>query len=180
MNDNDVIAALIVALRVGLDLKNLQNVLIKQNYQPRDIGTPSQPTIFLHKIMADRYGFPSRKDVFNESTRLFDHTEAIWRTPTFQLDGLSTQDPANINSLTASDIVETAADVLQSQAFQEALIVDRIGIQRITSVRENYFTNDRERFQQNPSFDFILTYRPEWQSTVQPVNTYTFTTRPIC
>ena len=180
MNDNQVIAALIVALRAGLDLKNLQAVQIKQKYQPRDIGVPVQPTLFIHKIMAERYGFPSRKDVFNSMNNNFDHTEAIWRTPTFQMDGLATQNPADINSLTASDIVEAAADVLQSQAFREALLVDCIGIQRITTIRENYFTNDRERYEQNPSFDFVLTYRPEWKSTVPEVSDYTLNVRNVC
>ena len=170
MNDNQIIAILIQVIRTGLNLFGMNNVSIKQNHQPVQTGVEPGPVVYLHKINAPRYGFPGRKDVFNNTTNVFDHTETIWRTPTFQVDGLATQNPANITSLTASDIVEATADVLQSSATREALLVSGIGIERITNIRESYFSDERDRFEQSPSFDFTIDYRREFTSTVQEVS----------
>ena len=180
MNDNQVLLILLPILNSGMVSLGVTGVVIKQSYQPRGNGVETDPALYLHKIRAPRYGFPGRKDTYNQNTETFDHTESIWRTPSWQVDGLSTQDPANINQLTASDIVEAAADVLQQSRTREALLQDNIGIERITEIRELYFTDDRERHEQRPSFDFTLTYRREFPSTVQPVNDHTLKIRRLC
>ena len=173
MNDNDIIALVIRVLRTGLDAKNLQSVQIKQKYQPRDIGVPNGPVIYLHKISADRYGFPGRNDVYNRANGNFDHTESIWRTPVYQVDALSPNtNPADLTIPTASDVVETAADVLQLSSTRETLLAANVGIQRITTIRQNYFTDDRDRYEAAPSFDFTLTYRRQWITTTPPVDSY--------
>ncbi len=169
MNDNVVIRHLIAAMRTGLDSLGMQSVKIKQGYQRRQGITETGPTVYLHKVIAARVGFQSRKDVFNPANNNFDHTETIWRAPTWQVDGLSTQDPSSLIQLTASDIVEATADVLQLASTRETLLRNNIGIQRITTVRQDYFLNDRERHQQRPSFDFVLVYRHEIRSTVPQV-----------
>ena len=179
MNDNDVIAAFITILRRGLSEIGITSIDIKQGYQPRQVGTAIGPVLYFHKISTHRYGFPGRKDVYNAHTQTFDHTESIWRTPTFQVDGLSTQNPASLNQLTASDIVEQAADVLQLSITINRLRVHNIGIDRITTIREHYFNNDRDRFQQSPSFDFTLSYRREIASIVQPVNRHVLNIRRV-
>ena len=169
MNDNQVLQALLPILSAGLVTLGVTGVVIKQSYQPRQVGVEVGPALYLHKIMAPRYGFPGRHDVFNTMTNTFDHVENTWRTPTWQVDGLSTQNPSDIAQLTASDIVEAAADVLQQSSTRNALLMENIGIERITTIRESYFIDDRERHEQRPSFDFTLTYRREFSSTVPPV-----------
>ncbi len=169
MNDNEALMILIPALRAGLVAVGVTGVLIKQSYQPEPTGAEIQPTLYLQKIQAPRYGFPGRKDVYNPRTNQFDHTESVWRAPTWQVDGLATQNPSNTSQLTASDIVEAAADALQQSVTRETLLAGGIGIERITNIREDYFLNDRERHQQRPSFDFTLTYRRVFSSTVPPV-----------
>jgi len=169
MNDNQVLRVLLPILSSGLVALGVSGILIKQSYQPRQTGVEISPTLYIHKIQAQRYGFPGRKDTYNSTNRNFDHQESIWRNPTWQVDGLSTQDPNNIQQLTASDIVEAAADVLQQSATREALLQQDIGILRITNIREMYFVDDRERHEQRPSFDFTLTYRRVFSSTVPPV-----------
>lgn len=173
MTDNDIIALVIRVLRTGLDSKDLQAVRIKQKYQPRDIGIPTGPVIYLHKISADRYGFPGRKDVYNETNGNFDHTESIWRTPVYQVDALSPNtNPADLTIPTPSDIVETAADILQLSSTRDTLLADGVGIQRIITIRQNYFTDDRGRYEAAPSFDFTLSYRRQWTTTAPPVDSY--------
>ena len=179
MNDNDVLQVLLPVLSSGLVALGVNGVLIKQAYQPRQTGVEIPPTLYLHKIQAPRYGFPGRRDTYNAENQNFDHVESIWRTPVWQVDGLATQDPANLAQLTASDIVEAAADVLQQIVTRETLLRSNIGIERITNIRESYFTDDRERHEQRPSFDFTLTYRREFTTTVSPVLSQTCKVRRV-
>ncbi len=169
MNDNQVLAILIAILRNGFNLLAMPDIAIKQSYQPTKQGTPEGAAIFIHKIMAPRYGHPGRRSTYNAGNANFDTVDSIWRTPTFQISGLSPQNPADAASLTASDIVETAADILQTESTRETLLQSGIGIYRILSIRESYFVDDRDRHEQEPSFDVTLTYRREFQLTTPAV-----------
>lgn len=180
MNDNDVIAVLRTVILAGLARVGQAKIKVKQSYQPRQTAIEDGPAIYLHKILATRYGFPILNDVFQESSQMFDHTESIWRTPTFQVTGLSVQDPADITQLTASDITEITADVLQSSATRRALLASNIGIQRITTIRDNYILNDQERNEQAASFDFIVSYRRSVTTQIPPVTRYQLNIDRIC
>lgn len=180
MNDNDVIKIIIQVIRAGLDSYGLTTVRIKQGYQPRSQGVEILPAVYLHKISADRYGFPSRIDVYNEGNRNFDHTETIWKTPTYQIDALSPQNPADINQLTASDIAEATAEALQSEASLRTFKQSRISIDRISTIREAYFTDDRDRYEQRPSFDFTLSYRFQRRITAPAVSSQQCRVNRVC
>ena len=203
MNDNQVLIAVIAALRAGLNSFGLSQVRIKQSFQPRQTGVEIDPTVYLHKIAVDRWGWVGRKDQFstvldnpnypafgfsnvvgpdpgNPITNFdhgnfatgndqFLHNDVFYRAATFQVNALATQDPRKIDQLTASDLIESAADVLQSEDTIRALIASRIRMEHITAVREIYFLDDRERHEQNPSFDFTVTYMITRSSIVPPV-----------
>jgi hypothetical protein len=179
MNDNDVLAALIASLRTSLDSYGLTTVGIEQSYQPRQIGINRTPTVYLHKIMANRWGWVGRKDVFNTEQSEFNHSDVYYRAATFQIDGLALQDPRKIDQLTASDLVETSADALQSLETIESLAKKQIRIERITQIRENYFIDDRDRHEQVPSFDCIVTYLINRTAVTPPVTNYRFSAHSI-
>lgn len=164
MNDNDVIAIIIGILEAGFTSLSIPNVTVLQNYQPTQQGVIETPAIYLHKIDAPRYGFPGRQHVYNSVDEDFDTTETIWRTPTYQVNALAQQDPSDIASLTASDYVEAAAHILQTEATRQTLLQSNIGITRIRDIRIQYFVNDKDRHEQEPSFDFTLSYRREFIS----------------
>ena len=167
--DKRIVQAVIAVLRIGLDGFGLGSVKVKQSYQPRQSGAEIDPTIYLHKITIDRWGWVGRKDDYNPQESQFDHIDVFYRAATWQVNGLVTQNVSPPSTLTASDIVECAADVLQTEATIMALSDQRIRMEHITQVRETYFLNDRERHQQNPSFDFTLTYMVNRPSVVPPV-----------
>ena len=161
--------AVIAVLRSGLESFGLNNVKVKQSYQPRQSGAEINPTLYLHKITVDRWGWVGRKDNYQSQTNQFNHTDVYYRAATWQVNGLVTQSVRPPSNLTASDLVECAADILQSENTLQALSDQRIRMEHITQVREIYFLNDRERHQQNPSFDFTLTYRVNRSSVVPSV-----------
>jgi hypothetical protein len=77
----------------------------------------------------------------------------------FQISGLSTQNPADPNQLTASDIVNLAASIMQSRTTVATLEAQGVGVLKITEVRNPYFSDDRQRYEASPSFDFSLTHK---------------------
>jgi hypothetical protein len=96
------------------------------------------------------------------------YTETQQYATTFQASALATQDPSDTESLTASDIANLAAYVLQSGSTIAGLEAVGVGVLRVPQVRNPYFTDDRERYEASPSFDFTLTHK-QIVTTVIPV-----------
>ena len=98
------------------------------------------------------------------------YTESQQYLTTFQFSALATQDPSNVNSLTASDILNYARAVMQSLAFVTAIEAQGVGVLRIGAVRNPAFTDDRDRFEYEPSLDVIFSHK-QLISSVQPIVT---------
>lgn len=174
MRDNLLIAAIISVMQDGLVARGLPTVLVKQSYQPTQQGVPTAPTLFLDKISDHRYGHPQIKDVWDEDAATITHTEKEWIESTFQFTGLSIQDPTDLTQLTASDIVNTAAAILQSAYTRTVLLGQGIGIYRIMEIRTPKFSDDKGNFEYSPSFDFTLTHEQIYETTAPVVETTRF------
>lgn len=87
------------------------------------------------------------------------YTEIQQYASLFQMTALATQDPANPNQLTASDIANFGRYVMQSAQTIQALEAQGVGVLRVDQVRNPYFSDDRERYEASPSFDFTLTHK---------------------
>lgn len=159
MRDNEVIIFILSFLNTQFAARSLSDVIIQQSYQPRDQGIPLGRTVFIHKISAPRYGYPGNKSVYNEQTGLFDNRKTQWVTPTYQFDALSIQNPSDVNSVTASDLLEETANILQSSVAIKSFKEQGIDIFRIDAIRENYIIDDQGRHEQLPSFDFKIGYQ---------------------
>lgn len=169
MNDTQVIIILRAILRAALDAEGFSDVEILQNYQPRQQGVPEGRVIYIHKLPVRRYGHPQESNVYNAMTEDFTTTQTFWRLPVFQVNARAQQDPAAVNPVTASDLVETVADILQLPATRQSLLSDNIGIERITDIRVMYELNEKDRHEQVPSFDFTLNYRKDYSATTGAV-----------
>ena len=243
MNDNILIQKIITLLQNGLSAIGQGSILILQDYQPTQEGTPSAPTIFLHKVMDERMGAVYRQNAWNQTlsasftgaisanilsvsaissgslgigqtiqdgevnipqnvyintlgsgsggTGTYNlnasiaapvppesmtaipgmvYTETQQYITTFQFNALATQDPSNTANLTASDILNYAAYVMQSLTTITALEAIGVGVLKIGQIRNPYFVDDRDRFEANPSFDVSFTTK-QTIITVQPVVT---------
>lgn len=163
MLDNAQVRALSPLLIQGM--KDVgHDIIVKKDYQPTNQGLPEKPALFLHKIGDRRIGFPGRKDEWVEANPptipvgYMKHTERCWYETTWQLSALAIQNPKKPNDPTASDLVNYAAYVMQSQNMLIGLRDSGIGILRVMGVRNPYFVDDKNRFEANPSFDFTLTH----------------------
>lgn len=174
MLDNELIKELIAVLKTGLTANGLGNVSVKQSSQPTNQGADSGPTIYLEKIGDKRYGFLRRSDrwVFDADPPYFEHKEEQTYETSFQISALSIQDPQNVTQKTASDIVNIAAAVLQSDTARDTLQSKGIQMLRVQDVRNPYFVDDKGRFEAVPSFDFTLIHEQVIISTTPAVVIY--------
>lgn len=160
MLDNALITIIRNALIAGETIAGITGTPIAQAFQPTQQGVNTVPTIYIYKIGPDkRYGFPYWSDVWDEDTQKIIHTELQQYESTFQVSTLATQNPANQNQYTASDIANLCAAILQSQVTVASLQTQGVGIERITNVRNPYFLDDRARFEASPNFDFTVTHK---------------------
>lgn len=166
MLDNDLIKAFLPIINAGLIARGFNNVTVSQSYQPTQQGVFSGPSVYFFKVSDKRYGFLDRVSYWDEVNSQMVHTETQDYETTFQVNALSIQDPSDTDSITASDLVNTVSAILQSDSTVETLNSLDIGILRITDVRNPYFIDDKDRFEASPSFDFTLTHKQIYTTTV--------------
>lgn len=172
MIEADVWRALITVLRTGLDSQSLNDVTIHQSYQPIKQGPDTARSIYIHKITSQRVGHQGRKCNFNLGNDNFDEVEKYWLAVTIQLMPLVTQDITNENSLTAYDVVDLCAAILQTRATRKALLDAGISIQKIGQMPVGFSIDDKDQFDLDPTFDFVLLYEQTLSSTVPKVDTF--------
>lgn len=168
MTDNELIQLFVPIINAGLIDRGFTGIKIIQANQPTQQGVNDGPSIYFYKLMDHGYGFLGRKTEYDTVNMLGVHTEAQYYETTFQCSALAIQDPANLMSKTASDILKAASLVLQSDNTITTLNNSQVGILRITEIRNLYFKDDRGQFEAIPSFDFTLVHQDVFVS-VSPV-----------
>ncbi len=172
MLENQLYALLISILNEGAAAAGLpSNLQVMQAYQPTQQGAATSPTFYIHKMGDKRYGYPQRKEVWNQTTNNFDHHEIQQYETTFQIAALATPNPADVNALTVGDMLNLGAHVLQSDATVAILEAAGLGIYRVQLIPNSFFTDDRERFEAAPSLEFTVTHKQDILSKTPVVNT---------
>lgn len=162
MRDNDLFKILIAELKSQLVNQNLADVKVLRSYQPTQQSVSEERRIFIHKVTNPQVGTGI---IYNGTTRI----QQYLKRATFQFDALAQQDPSDINSLTASDILTTAADMLQSYKSIRQLRENGVNIERITDVRQSYFINDKDRNESAPSFDLTVSYQHNYENEIPSI-----------
>lgn len=151
-----------------------------KSYNPTQQGVNSGAGVYVHRIGATRrYGSPRRVNYWDSGVEYYKETQ-ILETP-FQVDALLIEDPKTATSatVTACDIAESVADYLQSAEGMAALRAADLSIYRITDIRLTYITDDRNRDESSPSFDFTLQHESVRISEVPIVSTFEAGLYPI-
>lgn len=127
-----------------------------RSYNPTQQGAPDDGIVVLHRLGSKRYGSPRRASHWDGDSEVFTETQ-LYET-TFQVDGLMIENPvtATASTVTTVDIVQSVAEYLQSYDGLAALRAAGLSILRITDIRLTYITDDRNRDEAAPSFDFVL------------------------
>ena len=177
-----VLAQLELRIPLYPQLASIAGLSVAQNFQPRQAGRQSDPTIYFVKISHKRYGFTGTRNTYVPPTDppppppaplgSFLHEEVQAYEQRYQFMALVPQRPSDPFALTASDVLDTVAGIIGSDACRAALQAQGVGILRITDVRNPYFTNDQNRFEADPSFDVVFTHTRTLESSVPKVQAY--------
>lgn len=180
MQDNELIRLFYPLIANGLAAAGYPGVTVIQANEPTQQGVPTNPLVTFTKISDHRYGFLSRKDVWNALSNTMVHSESQVYETTFQVNALVLQRPANTYRFTASDLVNAVAAIMQSDATRATLMASNVGVLRVQEVTNTYFKDDMDNFEASPSFDFVLTYN-RGRVTTTPVITLpiTINTYPV-
>jgi hypothetical protein len=174
MLDNEIYPLLISTIEAGLIPYGLSTTEVWQKNQPTQQGILYTPQIFLTKIADHRYGFLGREDRWDSLDSKMIHTEEQVYESTFQVNALSIQDPTNQTQITAADLVNITAAILQGDQGRETLRAGGLGILRIMDIRNPYFKDDRNQFEASPSFDFTVVHDQTVISQSPVVDTIVF------
>lgn len=174
MTDNEFIALFIAFLA-----PRMTRIVVKQANQPQAQGAESGPALYIARITDSRVGSPAVSDVWDADNLQMVHTETQAHATTWQLTGLVPQDPADLDALTAADVLAAAAMAVNSLAFVETLAGHGAGVGRVTDIRNPYFQDDADRFAASPSFDFTITHRRTQTITVPAAATIEFRTARV-
>lgn len=157
MLDNELIRLFLPLIKNGLSV-DFPGVIVKQANQPTLQGIETGPTVFFYKIADKRVGFRSSSDEWDETELKEFHTETQQYETTFQISSLVTQDPNNTALFTASDLVNYVAYIMQSANTLKILKESNVGLLRVDNITNEYFSDDRDQFEANPTFTFTLTH----------------------
>ncbi len=171
MTESDVWRAIISTLKAGLLAQGLGSVEVKQNFQPTSQGANIAPTVYIHKITTGLVGQQGVKYDYNDLNANFDETESQWLAPLFQLSAIVAQDIEDVDSLTAGGLIGTCAMIMQGRTARQLLLQAGIGIERVKEIRDANRIDDKDEFNQDPSFDFVLSYKQEISGTAPAAET---------
>ncbi|EEV4189243.1 TPA: hypothetical protein PN979_003146 [Escherichia coli] len=174
MRENDLNTLLRSVLLEGLTAHKLPVVAVKRSNQPTDQGPDSGPCLYFFVVTHHRYGSPQRTDEWDKENERMVHTESQWIETTYQITGSSTQNPADLESPTANDLIFHASAILQSDSAISQLRKNGVGVYRITDNRNTFFKNDRDQYEASPSFDITLTHKDITISTTPVASSVEF------
>jgi hypothetical protein len=158
MTDNQIFTVLFAQIRAGLIARGVANATVLQKPQPKQQGVPSGISVYLTMIAPKPLGHVRRDSVYDTVLETMTHTELQTWTQLYQVNAMSIQDPADVNQLTASDILKVVRQTLQSSAFIASIKAHGLAILRVNELRNTPFVNDKDEYEYSPSFDFTLTY----------------------
>lgn len=156
------------------------NVGCYKSYNPTQQGVASGALVVFNRLgNTRRYGSPRRESYWDTDTGHYKETQ-ILETP-YQVSALLIEDPktATSSTVTAADIAEAVAGYLQSYDGLAALRAANLSIYRITDIRVAYITDDRNRDESSPSFDFTLQHESVRISEAPIVSTFEAGLYPI-
>jgi len=178
MLDNALITNLIKIMDDGLAAINVTGITVAQDFQPTQQGMVKGPALYLHQVgPAKRVGFMRSDSRIIDNVMTRTQTQAL--ETHYQYSALSTQDPANQNQLTAQDIAQYAAYVMQSTDTVAKLSALGLGVLHVKEVRPQYFSDDRQRYEADATFDFGITHKQIIVTTVPVVETEEFQILPV-
>lgn len=173
MLDRQLYEMVFASLRGDAAARGLTGYVFKQTYQPTQQARPVGPAVYLHKITDRRYG--SQKVAYSDAAEitLRERTTQIVQTTLQASVTLPGDDPANA-PLTHGDVLKTVAAMLQSPKFIKYILPFKAQVLRVQDIRNDHYRNDRNQWEPNPTFDFVISHVDEFIDGVPVVTAFDF------
>ena len=179
MLDNPLITLIIATIIAQEAIAGIPNTPVKQAFQPTQQGVNTAPTAYMFKVLDNPIGFPERSNVYDAIAKAEVHTETQVYETTLQISTLATQNPTDVNQLTASDILNLIAYILRSDSTIEAFQKQGIAIIKVGQARNQPFVDDRQRHEFSPTFDFIIAHKQIVTNSVAVVQSNEFVIKTV-
>lgn len=135
-------------------------VRVKQNYSDTSSGPPDVPAIIMHHIGTERVGWQSRKgEVVNAADRVVER-QNVAETIQFNavLPSVKPEDET-VDTPTVQGVLTLASMILQSKPMLDALKSAGMGVQVVKAIQSNYIQNEKEQWENVPSFDLVICHK---------------------
>lgn len=172
MLDSQLQAILQSTLKTGFASQGYTTVAVKQNNQPRQIVVPSTPVVYFSGGTRHNYGWPTYKNVWNETTGKFDRTRTQVVHTTFRIGAIAPISPATPNALTSADTAQIANTILQNSDFITSLVAQDCNVFRVTELPAVPFQDSNDQYSWWCSFDIIFTHNDVFVSTVDAITDF--------
>lgn len=165
MTENEIYKAIRSEL-----IANLNKIEVKQAQQNTQQGISFNPVIYMFFISHYRYGYLQRLD--SPEGDVIKHIERQPYETVLQFTGHVLENPDT--QLTSLDILNDAADILQSDKGRLSLKEKGIKVLRITDIRHVFTLDEQGRNQSTPSFDLTIQHERVKESTTPITQSFEF------
>ncbi|HAW0896327.1 TPA: hypothetical protein JLK53_004044 [Escherichia coli] len=135
-------------------------VRVKQSYSEVSSGPPDVPAIIMHHIGTERVGWQSRRgEVVNATGRVVER-QNVAETIQFNavLPFVKPEDET-VDTPTVQGVLTLASMILQSKPMLDALKSAGMGMQVVKAIQSNYIQNEKEQWENVPSFDLVICHK---------------------
>lgn len=176
MLDNQLYQMLRQCLIDQAPLRGITDSAYVLRYQPTQQGRASDRSVYMFKIADKRYGY--RKATYVQTVDGLQQGEEQAIESTIQF---SVTQPQAIqdNELTHADVLKTIAACVQSPTFIAALLPFEASVLRVQDIRNTPFNNDRDQWEENPSFDLVVKHSDKYVSDQRIISAFEFRVIPV-
>lgn len=178
VNDALLLTNIRSVLSAGFSQRQI-TAAIRILYQSDRAGRESGPAIYLYKSNSTRYGYPERQYLYNDSRGNLTERTLYWRMDTFSVEAIGAAIPDTQEDLSPTDLLQTAADIVESDSVVSQFRGLHIGIGRVQFKNISYTTDTDDRYLQVPLLEFNLSHFVTHDGEV-PVATGIHTIQSVC
>lgn len=156
MNDKALHIAIRAALLDCLTHAGVTNLPVFAGNQPGVAQGREARAVYFWPVSDTPRGWQGRTRQVNPQTLQIETVEVQYIQTQFQVNVFTPDSPTDTTSATAKDLCNLVRMIVQSNRFTEAMTAVGVGVQVPSAVRAPFFVNDLDQYEQNPSFDFVV------------------------
>ena len=179
MNDKKLEILIRNQLIGGLEDLGLDDVEVVAGYQPTIQSEPSRPFIYFFKIDTVPQGWQKRAREATIIPDAFNSTGQQAVISNYQFGARVDLDLADMDQLTAADLVSYTSMIIQSRGTISALAKSGVNMTRASNERNPYFINNKDQHEAAPSFDIGFSYVRSIKRPTGVINEITGSIHPI-